>query len=74
MKSIMINAEHCPRCGNGHSALEFKKLKKASEQYTHWAMCPATQEPMFLSGVAEEKTAGENINAKMPAIGAGAPP
>lgn len=37
----------CPRCGGAHKGLKFKPLQKAPTKANHWAVCPATKEPIM---------------------------
>lgn len=46
-----LNITKCPRCDGNHKRLVFKPFKQAVSQYTHWALCPVTQEPL-LTGYA----------------------
>ena len=46
-KSIKTNLSNCARCGKSHKDIEFLKFKKKADDYTHWAMCPNTDEPIL---------------------------
>jgi hypothetical protein len=39
---------NCARCGRTHTELTFRKLFLPCEQYTHWAPCPHTHEPIMM--------------------------
>lgn len=43
----------CARCGDTHEALDFKaftcaRVKVGAAEYTEWAICPTTAEPVLL--------------------------
>jgi hypothetical protein len=38
----------CSRCGQPHYQLEFKSFIAPQKRYTHWAICPATEEPILM--------------------------
>jgi hypothetical protein len=38
----------CSRCGKVHINIEFTHLKRVAGDWTHWAMCPVTKEPILL--------------------------
>jgi len=38
----------CARCGKDHAQLEFRPLANAPDEWTHWAMCPETNEPVLV--------------------------
>lgn len=42
------NVIGCARCGSNHDSIEFKKFKKKPPKYTHWGMCPITNEPVLM--------------------------
>jgi len=42
-----VDVKRCARCGQNHNALVFHRLTNPSA-YTHWAMCPITNEPILL--------------------------
>ena len=39
--------ESCPRCGGAHEGVQFIEMVQKSAQATHWATCPATEEPIL---------------------------
>lgn len=63
--TITLERQHgCARCGgDGHDNIVFKpltypiELKPGADAYTltHWAMCPATDEPILLRVMREEE-------------------
>jgi len=49
LKEIKMNVVGCARCGKKHVGLVFIKLKKKSpNDWSHWATCPNTSEPLML--------------------------
>lgn len=50
--------KNCPRCGKEHESVTFHKFKapmrvdrggrSKPRVFTHWAICPTTQEPFLL--------------------------
>jgi len=56
-----INVSHCARCGGNHDKLKFKKFDTTSVgEATHWAMCPASNEPIRLT-FTEERFIEEEV-------------
>lgn len=39
----------CPRCDNNHESLEVKRLTRAAEGFSHFAMCPNLGEPILIA-------------------------
>lgn len=44
---LTLKLEACPRCQGVHEGVTFKPFKEADE-FTHWAFCPQTSEPVLL--------------------------
>jgi len=43
----ILDVTKCARCNKNHRALVFKGFKQSVSQYTHWALCPVTKEPLI---------------------------
>lgn len=39
----------CPRCDNNHESLEVKRLTRAADGFSHFAMCPNLGEPILIA-------------------------
>lgn len=50
---------NCARCKGAHEKLEFKKFRNPIEVethvFTHWALCPTTEEPIVLEVTLKEE-------------------
>jgi hypothetical protein len=48
--TIRTTVSNCARCGGTHENLKFTQLSGGpiGDQYTHWATCPKTGEPIAL--------------------------
>ena len=44
-----VNMPNCSRCDGSHDDVMFQPFTKPSDAYTHWAMCPTTNEPIVMS-------------------------
>lgn len=44
-----IRMDLCPRCGRSHGRIEFRRFELGDSQFTHWAYCEATGEPLLLN-------------------------
>lgn len=48
----------CGRCWREHESVEFRPFTKSfrmlGQDFTHWASCPASGEPMLLSAEPED--------------------
>jgi hypothetical protein len=49
-----ISFTNCARCGGDHKDISCMKLARPCEQFTHWAQCPTTLEPIMVRFVDEE--------------------
>lgn len=38
----------CARCGGDHKQLVFNRFARQPKEWTHWGICPQTQEPVLL--------------------------
>lgn len=45
---VITNVGNCARCHGDHLVLTFKKFTHVQGQWTHWALCPRSQEPILL--------------------------
>jgi hypothetical protein len=43
----MIPVLKCPRCGKKHGMMEFSRLRRPAKDYSWWASCPKTGEPLL---------------------------
>ncbi len=43
--------ENCARCGKNHRNLEFNRFTRVCKDFTHWAMCPVTRQPVMLQAI-----------------------
>ena len=56
---IRTNVTACARCGGNHPQMTFEPLTNAPCDITHWATCPALQEPILLhASTVDEDTEG----------------
>lgn len=46
--TLSIDVDMCPRCAGRHDNVEFMRFELGDAQYTHWAYCKATGEPLLL--------------------------
>ena len=44
--ALTMPVECCPRCAGEHEGLTFTPLA-VSDEFTHWASCPTTREPIL---------------------------
>ena len=54
-KTVEMDVIGCSRCGCDHKKVLFKKFIKEPGQgyYSHWAMCPANNEPVLMAVVED---------------------
>lgn len=45
---MVVAVTNCARCGQDHVALVFSRLKRTSDEHTHWALCPTSVEPILM--------------------------
>lgn len=46
--ALTLTVSDCPRCEGDHGSLSFQPFT-ASDEYTHWAACPKTGEPILVT-------------------------
>jgi len=64
-----IRMQVCPRCGESHGEVEFRRFELGDAQFTHWAYCPATGEPLLLSMTPDAR--GEPTKFRVRWVGGG---
>jgi hypothetical protein len=56
---MLAHIKNCARCGHDHPGLLFRQLKRVGQalgsEWSHWASCPETGEPIMLAVVDDEK-------------------
>jgi hypothetical protein len=58
---MKINVKHCARCEQDHADLEFAAFTEHPVpvtdkiEWTHWAMCPALNEPVLMRVILVEE-------------------
>jgi len=53
IKTTQLMVNDCARCGGTHKT-EFKELRNKCENWTHWASCPETGEPILMQFEEDE--------------------
>ncbi len=46
---VHVHVKRCQRCGEDHDNLEFVPLFNPADDFTHWTMCPKTNQPVTLA-------------------------
>ncbi len=59
---VTTSVNCCARCGGNHADLVFRKMAKASDEWTHWTMCPTANEPIML--LVEQKSVFEVMSSE----------
>lgn len=49
--SILTTVEGCARCGGVHQDIVFKKMSRPFRSYTHFTICPVSQDPILMRSV-----------------------
>lgn len=39
---------NCARCGGNHHKVYFREFYRPHNEWTHWGLCPKTNEPIML--------------------------
>jgi hypothetical protein len=52
--------KNCARCGGMHANVLFKSFGKRPGKYTHFAICPTTQEPILMIATPDEPKKGKH--------------
>ena len=47
--TVRIKVDVCPRCGGTHEVVEYRSFGLGDQQFTHWAYCEASGEPLLLN-------------------------
>jgi len=45
---VTVSIARCARCGQNHKNLIFKRFESPPDEWTHWALCPKTGEPILM--------------------------
>ena len=45
---IATSVFSCQRCGHNHTEVEFSPLTNPRDEWTHWAFCPVTLQPILM--------------------------
>ncbi len=54
---VIQEVQQCSRCGGNHDALEMKEFSgEQNPHYTHFSICPTTNEPILVKVVGESFT------------------
>jgi hypothetical protein len=51
MTTERITVSNCARCGGDHENISCMKLARPCGNFTHWAQCPTTLEPIMVAFV-----------------------
>lgn len=51
---LIVNVGSCARCGQDHRQHPFHKLTRRQDEWSHWAVCPESGEPIMLAILPEE--------------------
>jgi hypothetical protein len=51
---MQVSIKNCARCGEDHELLDFKLLSNPIAEWTHFSICPKTDEPILLEIVETE--------------------
>jgi hypothetical protein len=54
--TVRIKVDVCPRCGGTHEVVEYRSFGLGDQQFTHWAYCEATGEPLLLNMGASRRS------------------
>lgn len=46
--TLELHVSECPQCGNTHEKLLFSPGEGPGPEYTHYSVCPKTNEPFWL--------------------------
>lgn len=61
---IVSDVKCCARCGQDHKALHFDKLTKPGNilgvEFTHWASCPKSGEPVIMAITDDAQIANDH--------------
>ena len=55
-EKVTTDVYACARCGEDHTQLVFTHFMREASQWTHWASCPITKEPVLLKIVEHFET------------------
>lgn len=50
---ISVSVNNCARCSLNHDNIAFKKFIRHIDDFTYWAICPTTHEPILLNVVED---------------------
>jgi hypothetical protein len=50
---MKVSIKRCARCGGDHLSLIFTPLSNPPHEFTHWAMCPVSKEPILMKSIPD---------------------
>lgn len=59
---VTTDIDGCARCGHKHEQLVFMPLTHPQHEWSHWAMCPTSGEPIMLANSPAEVSALDNYS------------
>lgn len=48
LTEVVLDVVQCPRCDYKHTEVVYHKFTRPVKHFTHWAVCPRTDEPIFI--------------------------
>lgn len=48
MDHLKVSFTECPRCGQKHNLVLCVPFERPAGVFTHWGMCPVTNEPVII--------------------------
>jgi len=52
-KFLITDVSDCARCRGDHTKLVFARMTHPAGEWTHWAPCPANNEPVMMQVIDE---------------------
>ena len=63
---IRFDVVNCARCGGEHPGMMFHELAVPARDYSHWAACPKTGEPIMMTMKCEVEPRDPRQDVKAP--------
>ena len=72
--TVVIDMKLCPRCGGDHGEVEYRRFELGDQNFTHWAYCEATGEPLLLDMSVNTRRKPDQFRVMFKGTGRKAPP
>ena len=68
-RTVLITLALCPRCGGSHKDVEYQRFELGDQNFTHWAYCETSGEPLLLDMSARSRRLPDKFRVRFNGTG-----